>query len=226
MKKLIAMVMLMIMPALPGLAMDSSGPSPARATEIILALEEDYPDGSPWDKEAFYTWNGGIYEGGNGGLAFLFMVSDAVFGKLPARITESVNYDLLRPGDILRVNDNTHSVLLIDKLEDHVTVVEVSVDRRGVSRVYWGRTLSKSAVEAGDCVLTRYPDGSALSSVIPGDVNADGLVDGRDLLRLAQYVAGQDVKVNVRAADMNGDGNVDGRDLMRLDRYVAGLDEE
>ena len=225
MKKLFSIVMSLILLAMPVLTLADSI-QPAQVTEKILAFQETYPDSSPWSKEIYYAWQGGIYEGGSGGMAFLFTVSDSLFGSLPARMVKPVDYESLRPGDLLRLNDNTHSVMIIDKLEDHVTVVEVMVDRRGVSRVYWGRTLSKSAVEAGDYVLTRYPDASASPAVIPGDVNADSLVDGRDVLRLARYMAGQDVEVSAKAADVNGDGNVDGRDLLRLARFAAGQDVE
>ena len=57
-----------------------------------------------------------------------------------------------------------------------------------------------------------------------GDVNGDGSVDGRDSLRLARYLVGQDVQINVSNADVNGDGNVDGRDTLRLARFLAGQD--
>ena len=56
----------------------------------------------------------------------------------------------------------------------------------------------------------------------PGDVNGDGNVDGRDLLRLARYIAGTGVDIDASAADMNGDGNVDGRDVLRLAKQLAG----
>ena len=65
-------------------------------------------------------------------------------------------------------------------------------------------------------------------AVKPGNVtgDADGTVDGRDLLRLARFLAGQDVEIDPQAADVNGDGAVDGRDLLRLARYLAGQDVE
>ena len=58
----------------------------------------------------------------------------------------------------------------------------------------------------------------------PGNVNGDeaGMVDGRDILRLAKYLAGEGVEINEKAADVNADGSVDGRDLIRLARYLAG----
>ncbi len=58
----------------------------------------------------------------------------------------------------------------------------------------------------------------------PGNVNGDeaGTVDGRDVLRLARFLAGDGVQIHEKAADVNADGAVDGRDLIRLARYLAG----
>mgnify|MGYP002626637085 CR=1 FL=1 len=58
--------------------------------------------------------------------------------------------------------------------------------------------------------------------LLPGDVGGDGVLDGRDLLRLARYIAGNAVAIQEKNADVNGDGAVDGRDLIRLARYLAG----
>ncbi len=60
------------------------------------------------------------------------------------------------------------------------------------------------------------------SLIISGDVNDDGMVDGRDLIRLARYLAGQDVQIDADASDMNGDSSIDGRDLLRLCKKLAG----
>ncbi len=57
----------------------------------------------------------------------------------------------------------------------------------------------------------------------PGDVNGDGTVDGRDLLRLARFLAGNNVTIDAAAADLNGDGHLDGRDVLRLAKHLAGL---
>ena len=58
-------------------------------------------------------------------------------------------------------------------------------------------------------------------SVMPGDVNSDGVVDGKDSTRLLQYLAEWDVEINSAAADCNGDGIVDGKDSTRLLQYLA-----
>lgn len=218
------MLLIMVAASVPGLA--DSTPSQAWVAQIILSFQEEYPDGSLWSGEASYAWKGGIDDNGSGDRTFLFMVSDAAFGSLPARVLEPVAFDSLQPGDILLTQRNNHSVLIIDILEDHVTVVEESVDRHGDTRVYWGRTLSKESVEEGISVLTRYPEEKALPGAVPGDVNADGTVDGRDVLRLSRFIVGQEVEVSAWAADVNGDGKVDGRDLLRLARYMAGQDGE
>ena len=70
-------------------------------------------------------------------------------------------------------------------------------------------------------VFGRYMPSAA--GFVPGDANGDGVVDGRDLLRLARFLAGQDVEIVWQAAEMTGDGEVDGRDLLRLAKYVAGV---
>lgn len=57
-----------------------------------------------------------------------------------------------------------------------------------------------------------------------GDVNSDGLVNGRDVILLRQYIAGWDVSVDLKAANVNGDDaeTVNGLDMILLRQYVAG----
>lgn len=137
MKKLFSF--LTILALLTGGALAEAAPAPEQVAEIILAFRETYPDG--------YLWNGENAD-------FLQTVSDAAFGSLPARRVKPVDYEALRFGDILRLKKDTYSVMILEKLDDHVTVVELWTN----GRVYWGRTLSKSAAEAGDYVMTRYPE--------------------------------------------------------------------
>ncbi len=49
-----------------------------------------------------------------------------------------------------------------------------------------------------------------------GDVNGDGTVDGRDVIRLLRYQTGEGVTIVRENSDVNGDGVVDGRDALRL----------
>ena len=68
---------------------------------------------------------------------------------------------------------------------------------------------------------------------LPGDVNADGVVDGRDTIRLMNYLAeetdpetGEQFVIHENNADVNGDAEVNEVDLLRLVRYLGGEDVE
>lgn len=54
---------------------------------------------------------------------------------------------------------------------------------------------------------------------IPGDVNGDGSVDSRDLIRLTKELANGSTDTK---ADVNGDGSVDSRDLINLMKKISG----
>ena len=64
---------------------------------------------------------------------------------------------------------------------------------------------------------------------LPGDVNEDGAVDGRDVLRLMKYLAaeedeetGEPIEINYDNADVDGSGNINEKDLLRLIQYLGG----
>jgi len=59
-----------------------------------------------------------------------------------------------------------------------------------------------------------------------GDVSGDGIIDGRDLLRLAKYIGGFEVEIVLESASVNGDDVVDGRDLLRLAKFIGGFEVE
>ena len=61
---------------------------------------------------------------------------------------------------------------------------------------------------------------------VPGDMSGDGVVDGRDLIRLAKYLGGYSVDIDPKTASVNGDDVVDGRDLLRLAKFLGGYDVE
>ncbi len=76
---------------------------------------------------------------------------------------------------------------------------------------------------------TLYPSvvagGVTVFSVLPGDINGDGLVNSLDLIRLKKYIA-DDATVIVGNGDVNGDGKINSLDLIRLKKYIAGSDVE
>ena len=86
----------------------------------------------------------------------------------------------------------------------------------------------------GTTTLTYQYDGATLkvdktttliledSARVPGDVNGDGVVNGKDLVRLRKHLAGETVEIVEANADVTGDGVVNGKDLIRLRKHLAG----
>lgn len=120
----------------------------------MLALKSDYPEGMSWTNADYYEWKGGIFSGGYGCAGFAFLLSDAAFGDLPARQV----YDLsdaentVRVGDILRMNGDLHSVIVIETDANGVTIAEGNFN----DSIHWGRTLSWDDVKSADYMMTRY----------------------------------------------------------------------
>ncbi len=77
-------------------------------------------------------------------------------------------------------------------------------------------------------VLTGFSDFAMVQETeqerIPGDVNGDGVVNGKDSVLLAQYLAEWDVSIDLDAADVNADGEVNGKDSVLLAQYLAEWD--
>ena len=74
-------------------------------------------------------------------------------------------------------------------------------------------------------------EGQEGSDNVPGDVNADGAVDGLDMLLLMKYLAeetdpetGTIYEISKTNAEVTGDGVVDELDLIRLVKYLGGED--
>lgn len=125
----------------------------AQVYDAILAMQSEYPEGMVWTNDNSYNWKGGIYSGGMGCAAFAFAMSDAAFGELPARV--HTDYADIRVGDILRVNDNTHFVIVLEVFETEVVVAEGNYN----STIHWGRRINRDELQGtGDYIMTRYPE--------------------------------------------------------------------
>lgn len=135
--------------------------------QAMIALKEQYPEGTHWTNDNSYSWHGGIYSGGRGCAGFAFMLSDAAFGNLPARKLTNFSFSDVRVGDILRINNDTHSVIVLAVYDDHVVLAEGNYN----NSVHWGRTLTAADVQSADYLLTRYPEEIPAASVftdVPG----------------------------------------------------------
>lgn len=118
----------------------------------LLAQVEKFPDGSYLTNESyFYRWNGGIYSGGYGCAGFAFYLSDQAFGDVKAYIHK--DYSNIRVGDILRVYNDTHCVIVLEVREDSVVVAEGNYH----SSVKWGRVMSMSEIQdSSSYIMSRY----------------------------------------------------------------------
>lgn len=123
-----------------------------QAYDAMIALKKKYPQGMPWTNEDFYHWKGGIYDLGFGCAAFAFRLSDAAFGNLKART--HTDFSRVKVGDILRINGDSHSVIVLEVDRLGVTVAEGNYN----SSINWGRFISFETLRrTGDYVMTRYP---------------------------------------------------------------------
>ena len=170
-------------------ARDSTVPTPTEVYEAMIALKDQdaYKEGTPWtndepysDAKGYYRWKGGTLDGKNivavGCVAFAFILSDAAFGSLPARMYAAgqFSYEEIKPGDILRVSNDVHTVIVLEVTDVGVVVAEGNIstgDHKG--KVHWGRAITKEEVMSNTShYITRYPEGY----VAPDDPEANGSI--------------------------------------------------
>ncbi len=119
--------------------------------ETMIAQKAVFPEGMRWTNDNYYQWKGGVYSGGFGCAGFAFAVSDAAFGDAKAQIHR--DYSNIRVGDILRINNNSHSVIVLEVRENSVIVAEGNY----ASSIHWGREIPKSElIDPYSYIMTRY----------------------------------------------------------------------
>ena len=148
----VLLALLMILSMLTTMAL-AAAPTESEAYSAMIAMKSEYPEGMHWTNDNSYAWRGGIYNVGYGCAGFAFILSDAAFGDLPARKVSDFTYDDVKVGDILRIYNDTHSVIVLEKYSDHVVIAEGNYN----SSIHWGRELNKSTVMQANYILTRYP---------------------------------------------------------------------
>lgn len=116
----------------------------------MIALKTKYPEGRRWTNRNSYSSKAGY--GGQGCHAFALILSDAAFDAAPIR--KHKNLGELKVGDMIRVNKNTHTVIVLAINEDKVTIAEGNYNKS----VHWGRVLTiDHLAKYGNYILTRYP---------------------------------------------------------------------
>ena len=213
------LMLLILLPSQSAAAADLSEESVRAA---MLAMEKQYPEGTPYDKGNYYAWKGGIFSGGYGCAGFAFMLSDAAFGSLPAR--KYYDYSKIRVGDILRLNNDGHSVIVLYVNADSVTVAEGNFN----GKVHWRREIPMSTIRNGQTAyaMTRYPE--AAPALTKGDLNGDSAISAED----AQIVLNAYVRTisgfssgltqpQLAVADIDGNGSIDVSDAQYILRYYV-----
>ena len=74
-----------------------------------------------------------------------------------------------------------------------------------------------------DIPFSILPGGVYIIDYLPGDVNSDGVINTKDAVFLARYIAGgYGVTIDGAAADVNDDGKLNSKDIVMICRYIAG----
>lgn len=110
-----------------------------QAHRKILSLKSSYPEGKRWTNSNTYSSGG---RNGGGCAAFAFLAQDKAFGKgQKYTINDSLDWDGLRVGDHLRIENNLgseHSVVILERQDDYIKVVEGNYN----SSIHWGRKIT------------------------------------------------------------------------------------
>ncbi|MBP3634538.1 MAG: S-layer homology domain-containing protein [Oscillospiraceae bacterium] len=122
------------------------------AVQILWSLEDTYPEGTYWGINSSYhsealqlTWAGCA--------GFALYCSDLVFGDLPISEVHS-DFDRIKVGDMVRDQSGSHTVVVLEKYEDSILVVEGNYN----DTVHWNRVMYRTDPEFYSfTVTTRYP---------------------------------------------------------------------
>lgn len=131
-------------------------------SDIILSMlkyQADYPEGTEYGDDDIYRWKGGKYtfDYGVACAGFAFMLSDAAFGDLPARICYPVSYNSsnVQPGDIIRLDNDSHYVIVLEVYENYIVAAEGNYN----GTVHWGRSFTFDELNVrANYILTRYDE--------------------------------------------------------------------
>ena len=126
--------------------------------EKMIAKKKEYPEGMKWDNSDFYAWKGGIYSGGSGCAGFAFMLSDVCFDDIKAnKISPCPEPKNLKVGDVVRVNNDSHSVIIlkIDKDSNTIIIAEGNYNKS----IHWGRVFTFQNLKSTcNYILRRNPN--------------------------------------------------------------------
>ena len=122
--------------------------------------------------------------------------------------------------DSINEKDGAGSLFTVRfKIKENVADGKYSININNDSTMFTNNKLEdiKYSYEAGSINI---------SDMKMGDVNKDGVINGKDVVLLRQYVAGWPTAVldssQIAAADVTGDGVVNGKDIVKIRQFIAG----
>lgn len=122
----------------------------------LWSLMDAYPTGTTYETPYRSTSNG-PYSSGRACAGWAVLCSDAVFGDLPWRRVVSPGWEEIRPGDLLRYDNDSggHVVVVLEKTDDYVMVTESGPN----NKARWGGQYFRWWLEEqpGYTCYTRYP---------------------------------------------------------------------
>ena len=136
-------------------------PSEQEAYERMIALQEVYPDGAPWDSSSYYIDKNGLAEYGCFGFATL--LQEAAFpGQTLKKVKRPpITIEDLHVGDLLSYGigygAGGHSVVVLEVHSDYIVLAEGNWS----NSVNWGRTMSAEEVKSVQYCYTYYSDKSS-----------------------------------------------------------------
>ena len=123
----------------------------AKVYKTLVAQKKTLKEGKKWTNKNSYKFKGGLISVGYGCSAFAFKMSDKAFGTAKAK--RHTNYSKIKVGDIVRMDDNTHSVIVLKVVGKKLVVAEGNYN----SSIHWGRVITLNEVKkTGTYVMTRY----------------------------------------------------------------------
>ena len=159
MKKSVSVLLaILFMVLLVSSAFASGGPYEYEVYNRIMAQQSQYPEGMPWGDNDVYYWYDklgySVYRGW-ACQAFAMRMSDAGFGTEPGTTKlYDFSFDQIRVGDLIRIKNDTHTVIVLEVHDDYVVVAEGKYS----NAVHWGRHLDRSVImEPSNYLVTRYP---------------------------------------------------------------------
>ncbi len=130
-------------------------PSEQEVYERLIAMQEVYPQWSPWDSSSYYIDKNGYAEYGCFG--FAIMLQEAAFPGIsgPRAKKPPITIEDLHVGDVLSYGGiSGHSVIVLEVHSDYIVLAEGNWS----DSVNWGRTMSAEEVQNAHNCYTYYPD--------------------------------------------------------------------